>query len=187
MEICERTIGEAGASNCGDLSSKMRPRLKMTASTVSGVPSWNFTPCRSLKIHLVLVVLVDPPFRRKPGPDAGDAVEIFRELPIDQRVVGGDSRESGCLRRRCSECRRSSERRRTSSPRAACLPARAAEENVAAISAAERAASRLRMVCILVDPERVGRVPTSSASMQRPCQWIQNVQTPFLFAIPAVL
>jgi hypothetical protein len=43
------------------------------------------------------------------------------------------------------------------------------------------------MVRILVDAERVGRIPTMAMTMQRACQWIQSVQTLFLFAISAGL
>jgi len=40
-------------SKAGDLSSRARSRVKITASALKVEPSWNFTPWRSSKIHFV--------------------------------------------------------------------------------------------------------------------------------------
>src|SRR5690242_13920242 len=45
------TIGAAGGSYCGDLSSKIRPNVNMIASALQSDPSWNLTPCRTVQTH----------------------------------------------------------------------------------------------------------------------------------------
>ena len=45
------TIGAAGASNCGDFGSQIRCKFQTMESQVKSLPSWNFTPWRTLQIH----------------------------------------------------------------------------------------------------------------------------------------
>src|SRR6185436_12141274 len=46
-------MAEPCASNCGTPCLKLRSRFQITASALKGVPSWNFTPLRSLNVHFL--------------------------------------------------------------------------------------------------------------------------------------
>src|SRR5580658_5515938 len=56
IETVARTIGAAGASYCGDLSSYIRRKFQITASALKSDPSWNFTPSRTVQIQRVGLV-----------------------------------------------------------------------------------------------------------------------------------
>ncbi len=55
------------AEYCGDFSLNSRSMLKTTASALKSVPSWNFTPFLSLKVHFVGSPLFTSQLSARPG------------------------------------------------------------------------------------------------------------------------
>ena len=66
---------------CGESLSNSRSKFQSTASASKSEPSWNFTPLRSLKVHLVLSASFTSQLSASPGmrPDALSA-ELMSQL-----------------------------------------------------------------------------------------------------------
>ena len=76
------------ASNCGaSLSSTLR-RFQTTESAVSAEPSWNFTPGRSLKTHLVLSFASTAQLVARPGISTLGASALDKSQWVSASYIG---------------------------------------------------------------------------------------------------
>src|SRR5450830_490793 len=76
------------ASNCGaSLSSTLRT-FHTTASALKGLPSWNFTPLRSLNTHLVLSLASTAQLSARAGISTLGASALDRSHCVSESYIG---------------------------------------------------------------------------------------------------